>query len=330
MAVHPGLNRVTLGEFPALPDGLAGTQAHEWLATWGIAARMAQRFPALGLPPAPASVNPVSSQGYAAFPLALDGLVHRGDPQALAFADDLGRALGALIATLHHAPAGARAARPEWPDSHWARWQAVRQIVLGGGILSGALGQRLVTTARMWLPRLDAQAITLHLSAQARLLALRGLARQLPDGPAVVVDAGHTAIKRAAAEVRGGEVVALTSATLLRAPGGGLGPDTLLDALTAALQGGCPEGVPVSQFGLSLSLHMDAAGQPIPGAASGSAYGALADTALPADLSRRLSGALGRPASVLVQHEGRAAVHGLPGMDAAILLGTSVGGAVSG
>lgn len=324
---NPGLNRVTFGNFAALPSEMRGQQAHTWLATWGLARRMARRFPALDLPPIPDEIGPAQLIASAGYPAALNALVEQGQADALAFADQLGIALAALIATLHHAPAEAREAREEWPDTHWERWTKVRQIVLGGGVLSGSLGVQMVKVAREWLPKLDAGELTLHLPDHPRLLMLTGAARRLSDGAAVVMDAGHTALKCAFVQVAGGEVQSLEPLPLrpvLYSDDGEKLLDFLLDSLVEA----CPPDVQVNHFGLSLSIHMDETGQPPPFARFGSLYSPLADYRLPQEVTRRLTERLGYPVTVRPMHEGQAAVHALPDLDAAVLLGTSVGGAL--
>ncbi|MFC6590786.1 hypothetical protein ACFP81_01195 [Deinococcus lacus] len=57
MAFNPGLNRVSIGHFANLPDGMAGRLAHEWLATWSIAPRMRSELDCAGLPPIPAATT---------------------------------------------------------------------------------------------------------------------------------------------------------------------------------------------------------------------------------------------------------------------------------
>ncbi len=110
------------------------------------------------------------------------------------------------------------------------------------------------------------------------------------------------------ARVQGGEVVSR-------------GPE-LLAFLVQTFVDTIPAGHTTSQFGLSLSAHLDSAGNIQASSASGSFYGSLVGLNLAAELQQALAGALGYPCTV------RAAVRGLAVMDAAILLGTSVGGAL--
>lgn len=357
---NPGLNRVTLGHFGGLPDGMAGSLAHEWLATWSIAPRMRAELGTPDLPPIPAARKrdiarlclqrlPRRTQGLPSllrssvgelharkmrvcsrYPEALEERLSRGDPRAAAFADRLGLALAALVATLKLAPAESRAAQPDWPETHWNRWGQVNDIVLGGGVLSGTLGQHLASTASEWLPRLGVEGVRLHLFAQPRLLMLHGAARQYREGPVLVLDAGHTAVKRAYAEVSAGEVREVRPAPLLPTPYEVSDGHRLLDFLAGAMLETLSAQERAEQVAVSLSAHLDGAGNVSPATAASSFYGSLAGLDLEAGLRERLDGRLGPSCQVRVIHEGQAAVHGLPGMDAALLLGTSVGGALRG
>lgn len=316
---HPGLNRVPLGHFGGLPDGMAGSLAHEWLAIWGIAPRMRAELGTADLPPIPAArkrdiarlclqrlprrtqelpgllrscvgeVHARKMRVCSLYPEALNDRLARGDPRAAAFAERLGIALAALVATLKLAPAESRAARPDWPEAHWDRWGQVNAIVLGGGVLDGTLGQHLASTASGWLPWLGAGGVRLHLFAQPRLLMLHGAARQYREGPVLVLDAGHTAIKRAYAEVWAGEVRALRPAPLVPTPYELSDGQQLLDFLAGAMLETLPAPGGAEQVAVSLSAHLDGAGRVSSAAAASSFYGSLAGL----DLEGELRGAGG-------------------------------------
>lgn len=330
MTFNPGLNRVTLTDLQELPAGMAGTEAHTWLASWGLAARMSSRLPVVGqpsIPTAPLAI-PERLRACAPYPVALSALVEQEHPEALAFADELGVALAALIATLTLAPAEARFARPEWPDSHWARWKQVRRIGLGGGQLSGSLGRRMVEHARNWLPRLGAGEVQLSLATRPQLLPLSGLARVLPSGEAILLDAGHTSIKRASVVVDTGGIGSLTPWPSLSAPLHLTSGDGLTRYLVEAAAELAQERPEVTQFGLSLSAHLGPQGLPLPG----SLYSTLAELDEPLEqaLQALLSARLNRPVHLRLLHEGKAAALAFGNQaDAVILLGTSVGGGLN-
>ncbi len=373
MSFNPGLNRVTLANLADLPADMAGTMAHEWLATWNIAPKMQTELGGLvaaaGLAPLPDPASPktgfsaqvaasvlrplvrlvsqkeglgwlknrfrrkmIQAQGQKvealkAYPLALNEALKRGDTEAAAFAERMGIALAAVVATLNLAPPESRVARPEWPDEHWKRWQGVQQIVLGGGVLEGVLGQHIYAAACQWLARWGVTQVQLHLFSQPRSLMLHGAARQFQEGPVLVLDAGHSALKRAVAEVSGGQVTKLELAPLLPTPYALSDGPALLKFLTEALAQTVPAGQRITQMAISLSAHLDQDGQIERASADSSFYGLLVGLPLVDALQESLQARLGYACSVKVLHEGQAVVNGLPGMDAALLLGTSVGGA---
>ncbi|MFB9991608.1 hypothetical protein ACFFLM_06460 [Deinococcus oregonensis] len=357
------MNRVTIANFSGLPEGMAGSLAHEWLASWSLPARMRAQLHTAHLPNLPIHTTldlirsclkrlpqqfrlgwrarPLPSvirdgrqdlqgqkmQVCSLYPLALRDLLEAGDPHAAAFVFQMGVALAALVATLKLAPPESRLARPEWPETHWQRWQQINDMVLGGGLLSGILGQHLVAAACEWLPRLGVEDVRLHLFPEARQLMLHGAARQYSEGWVLAVDAGHTAIKRALIRLSAGEVVEVRPWPLVPTPYALSEAPELLDVLSQICLEPLLEGVPARQVALSVSAHLDYQGRIARATARGSFYSSLAGIDLSAALDQHLARRLGGSTQICVMHEGQAAVQGLPGMGAALLLGTSVGGA---
>lgn len=319
----PSLNLVRIARLPGLPEAMVGARAHDWLSSMGIARRMAERGLADGLPPVGEGVGPDAIIPAGAYAVALDAMLD-GSIEALDLADDLGAALAALIATLVLGPADARAARPDWPDAHWARWARVRRIALGGGIVSGRLGARMRQGAIDRLPAYGAADLDLRLAADPETLVLRGVAARLPDGRVVLVDAGHTSIKPAIALVAAGRPAAITrsapipTSAVLSSHRGAALADRLADI--AAEAAGAAE---VAAAGFAIAAYTDADGQPIPGPG---AYPSLAEVPLAARLAARLEERLGRPVLVSVAGDGESAAAAVRGeADAAIVLGTAIG-----
>lgn len=326
MTFNSGLNQVSLSGLNNVPKEIEGSLAHQWLATWGIADRMAQELSIVGLPDLPKEIGFERLKMCGVYVLALNEQVEAGNHEAIALADKLGIALAMLAATLTLAPAEARSARAEWPAAHWESWRLVRRIVLGGGVLSGALGRQMYSSAQAWCMRLNPE-VELVLAPKPRLLMLHGLARGFYQGTAVVMDAGHTAIKRGIAEVQQGEVIALHPDTMLPIPHMLSDPDLLLNFLLQTLieQASRATEKP-HQFGLSLSMEVNAEGNIPSNLPTTSFYRSLAKFQLTRELELRLSSHFGYPCTIKVMHEAKAAANGLAGVDAAILLGTSLGG----
>lgn len=320
MRFSPSLNRAVLAALPGLPPEMAGTQAFEWLSSVGIARQMLLNLATSGLPDVPDTIAPHNLSSGAPYPVRLDELLKAGETDALALADTLGTALAALVATLILAPADARMARPEWPASHWACWQAVERLGLGGGTVSGVLGHHLLRVAGEFLMHWGVP-VTLFIPPEPLYLPLRGVARPLPDGPAVLLDAGHTSVKRALAQVCGGEVVQLHPQPSLPAPLYLSGPGLAAFLAEAAAELATPD---TRHFGLSLAVYTDGQGQPLE--TEGWRYASLGSLPLVPTLEQHLGQGLQRPVQVRVSHDGGAAARALDGQaDAAIMLGTSLG-----
>lgn len=318
----PSLNPVAFARLPALPGGFAGARAGDWLSSMGIARRMAERGLADGLPPVADGFTAAAIIPAAAYPVALDAMLD-GSADARALADDLGVALAALIATLVLAPEHARSARPEWPPEHWARWGRARRLALGGGIVRGRLGARMLEVAQLRLAAFGVPQVEAWIADEPDALVLRGAAASLPDGRGVLVDAGHTSIKPALADIAGGRLVILqrrapiATASVLQVYRGAALADRLAEIAVDAAG-----TEPIIAAGFAIAAFTDGLGQPIGGPG---AYPSLAEVALVPHLEARLAERLGRRLGVRVAGDGDAAGAAVRGhADAAIVLGTAL------
>ncbi len=139
----------------------------------------------------------------------MDACLSSDDARARAAAETiarrLGRNLGYILLTLHRGDAANRAARDEWGEPEWTHWAAIRQVWLGGGVLNGELGRRVLYHARTLLAEFGGDsAPAVALTAHPRDIVLLGAARYLPPIPdglpnsvAVCCDFGQTGVKRA-------------------------------------------------------------------------------------------------------------------------------------
>ncbi len=324
MVFNPGLNRLTFSSFQDLPPEMRGCMAHQWLATWGIAHRMSEEFVLEQLPNIPDEVTAERLKICGMYVLALDAMVEARETQALAFAHRLGVALAALIATLKLAPEDAQQARPDWNTAHWKKWSETQKIVLAGGLFSGALGKKMFEAALEFLPRFGVHHLELILPDQPRLQMLKGAARAFETGEVIMIDAGHTAIKRGIAKVSNHQILEFSPKPMLEIPFELTAPNDLMDFLVGAMLELCKDMPRVSQFGISISVFIDQDGR-IP-TSSSSFYTSLSEFHLTREFEQRLAEQLGGSCVVNIMHEGQAAANSMDGLDAAILLGTSVGG----
>lgn len=342
LAVSPSLNRTVLGHFPNLPTGMAGSEARDWLAVWSIAGRMTERPGVLAalrehgirLAPLPglSEVTPELMDAAAAWPPALDRLVGSRDEEATALADDLGVALGALVATLVVAPPDARDARPDWSTAQWRSWGLARRISLGGGVIRGALGAHLASRATAWLEQTRV-GVTLRRVHDPTELVLRGAASLLP-GSGLALDCGGTSIKRAAVTVVGerrSTAVVLEQPAPRRVPAGevvAVIADAVADAARPArVRGESASAATPLAVSIAIATYVDESGQPYTGQLG--PYAPLGEIDLPRELTTAIADRVGRPVVIRVTHDGATALRGArvddPAVDAAIVLGTAIG-----
>ncbi len=202
------LNRARIG---ALPPGLdetdvLGKSGFQLATGWALAHDIEPQAEALGLDPH----SPDLARG-------LDDLLR--DPQieetrrrrAEAIARRFGRRLGCLLLALKLGAPETRAARPDWGVDQWAYWAALRRIVVGGGLLSGRIGEVALPAAQAVLNAHGAADLVIARSSYGAQMALVGLARHAPMPPDTrfVFDFGQTSIKRGAAHFGAHGVTAL-------------------------------------------------------------------------------------------------------------------------
>ena len=330
------LNRVCLIDLPGLDidPAVKGKTGYELVSSLALTALIRAQIDALKLDPA---------LDDAALRLAFDVCLNSRRPSVRAaagsIARQIGRGLGYLLLVLRRGDPINRAARAEWDDSYWAHWTGIRQVWLGGGLVSGALGPHLVTHARAVLA--DA-GITLHISPYAPLLPLVGAARFGPPDTtaALVFDFGHTLVKRAVGLYHGG---ALSELRLLPPvptrfddmPVDPADPalfargvrDLMIGIMTETWHAAQDSGVnPSRVIPASLSAYVRD-GQPLD-AQSGAYVQLIHITGNAARmLSDHLSAALDTPVAVMLIHDGTAAAATHAGLEnaAVITIGTALG-----
>jgi hypothetical protein len=244
-----------------------------------------------------------------------------GEPGA---AQMFGRRLGHLIASLHLAD-HADALHTEWRRAYRAHWRTIQQVWLGGG-LAARLGGALVAGARAEADRLGAKNVWIDLAAFPASLPLIGGARGMDTGNhahAVVLDFGHTAIKRALAGYRDGSLIRMELLEPLPAPPPIDVVVTLIEAIGDTLAG-APADVDPTVV-VSLASYVSPVGQPED---SHSLYAGLR-TLAPTQLIERVRQRSGKPVErVRFSHDGTLAAAGVlsSAPDAAvIMLGTALG-----
>ena len=333
------LNRVWIMDLPdvALEEDIRGRRAGEWLSAGALAALVRQQAAALGLVAADRA-----DDGDLLW--ALDGCLGAEDPAvraaARAIAGRFGRRLGALVLTLKRGDAANRAARVEWDDSYWAHWAGIRQIWLGGGVLSGRLGPPACAVAAAMLAEGGVADCTLTLAEQPGILPLLGAARAVPPGYATagVLDFGGTAIKRGVATYHEGTLLGLRLlpavptqfAALEGLPLAEQLPilgERMVGVLAESWRAAAAPGRPVAPLlAASIACYVRDH-QPMDN--QWGLYSELKALSpnLGAWLGARVSAAVGQAVTVALLHDGMAAARVYAGQDhaAVILLGTALG-----
>ncbi len=205
------LNRVIVADIPGVnldPD-VRGKNGYQLVSSMALATLIRESAAALSLDPAldddrlnrafdacliPSSDLAVNETAHTvAYPVA--------QSIARSIAQQIGRRLGILLLALRRGDAVNRAARPEWDESYWDYWAGIRQIWLGGGIMSGNLGPLLGEYALRVFEDAGFSDMQIRRSPYGAALPLVGMARKAPlhTHAALVFDGGHTAIKRALA-----------------------------------------------------------------------------------------------------------------------------------
>jgi hypothetical protein len=202
------LNRVRMIDLPglAVDAGVKGKNAYDLVSTRALAEMIREHADTLTLDPT--ADDPGLSR---AFDACLDSETPEISAAAEAVARRIGRQLGYVLLALRRGDPVNRAARDEWDDSYWSHWAAIRQVWLGGGLVSGRLGPRLCAYARGIFVEAGYDDYMLRLSPYGAALPLVGMARRAPADSrmATIFDFGQTATKRALAIYDRGELLTL-------------------------------------------------------------------------------------------------------------------------
>jgi hypothetical protein len=293
------LNRVRIVELPgvAAEPEVLGRTAYELLSAEALAEIVRQHADALGLvgvsAAEPADLLPRFDRCFAD-----DEMTVRATAEAIA--RRCGRRLGSLVLTLRRGDAANRRARPDWDDSYWAHWAAVRTIHIAGGVVTGNLGPRLVEHAARTLADAGMTDCDVRVASWPVLLPLIGAARTA--GPAsvaaVVLDFGQSFVKRGHAHYQDGTLTelhllpSLSSCVCRHAqwrgadPGAGAAPGDFMATVMADIwQAARALNHPLTPMLVASFASYVRDGQPLP--RQGGPYAAL--LTLPDNLARWLS-----------------------------------------
>jgi hypothetical protein len=207
---HVSLNRVQIADLPgtSLDNHVRGRKAYDLLSSQALARYARERAGELNLPAAFLHDSVQTRVGLPRY--LIDCLSSPHGPAraaAKAVSQRLGRNLGHILLVLHRGDPINRDARPDWTAADWERWGGIRRIWLGGGLMSGPLGDLILHHARDFLTENGyGEALLVGLSPYRGDFALLGAARYLPSRSthSICLDLGQTLVKRACFSITGG------------------------------------------------------------------------------------------------------------------------------
>lgn len=212
---HVSVNRVRIADLPGLclDDVVRGQAAYHLLSKEAVVLYALEQAHLLQLPPALLEDSPAA---YRDLPLVVDGALSSSEPMKRAAAEHIARRLGRNLAyillTLHRGDACNRVLRPDWTATEWDLWASIQSVRLGGGLVRGLLGKRLVEYATALLAELGyADELRIELTPYCQEMSLLGAGRYTPDGvsAALCFDFGQTMIKRALLHFEQGVITAM-------------------------------------------------------------------------------------------------------------------------
>ncbi|MCI0393822.1 MAG: hypothetical protein L0332_10710 [Chloroflexi bacterium] len=330
--ISPSLNRLRIIDLPgaALEDSVRGKSGSELLSAAALKQLIGQQAGLAQLPADSPDLLPAFDHCFTS---------NSADVRAAAeiVAGEYGRHLGYLLLTLKRGDAANWAARPEWEERHWVYWQSIRIVWLGGGLVAGAFGQRMLPYAQDVLQGGGYPEYSVNLSPHGANLPLIGAARSVrPEAQAALVfDFGHTQVKRACAWYAGGALVGLRLFPAVPTPCP-LSPAEEAEPAVVQQQARHMVAImvesweaarrpPESPFLVSLACYLHQ-GHPC---ASHGCYGQLQIVAdnLQAFFAAQVSRRLGRPVALQLLHDASAAAAVYAGAErtAVLVLGTHIG-----
>ena len=329
------LNRVRIVDLPgvSLPPEVRNALAYDLLSAAALANQLRSRADQLGLAAVRDAVPDVLLRRF-------DACFDHPEAEIRARAEEIARQLGAylgyVILTLRRGDSANRAARPEWGDGYWRHWASITWVTIGGGVVAGRLGPRLVAHAVRTMTDARMDDCRVQLAPWPVLMPLVGAARAMvPGGPsAVVLDFGQSYIKRARAVY---DQSALASLHLLPAvptpladmtvEGAGRLAEYMVSVVADTWREAVHPGVPLAPtIVISLASYIRD-GRPLP--RQGGPYAAMSPITdnLERWLCRRISERVGYPLGVALLHDGTAAALACAGEEraAVITMGTALG-----
>ena len=203
---NASINRVRIVDLPGIEvdDIVAGEQAYNLLSAPAVVKYSLAKANQLKLPQRYLTGNPNRLELRRELPRYIDTCLTSTHTTvrdaATKIATLLGRNLGFLLLTLHRGDAINQQARSDWTSLEWDQWREIQNIYIGGGLVSGHLGDQMIDTASALISTNGfADCLYVKKSHYLRTMAITGASRYLPSHThhALCLDIGQTSTKAA-------------------------------------------------------------------------------------------------------------------------------------
>ena len=124
-----------------------------------------------------------------------------------------GNRLGLLLLALKKGEQENRLARDDWDDACWEYWRSLKTVILTGGLASSMMGRRFKEDIQTIFDSAGEKPYHIMLFDNGTYIGMMGLAQKLMKNntSSLVLDFGHTGIKRAVIKKSGGEIAEFTA-----------------------------------------------------------------------------------------------------------------------
>jgi hypothetical protein len=327
------LNRVRIMDLPGLnlPDMVKGKTGYDLVSAKALCELIRQYADGLQL----TETDLAADERH--LPIIFDGCFESADAAVRTTADairsQIKQHLAYLLLTLHRGDAVNRAVRTDWDDSYWNHWAGIQQVVIGGGLFSGHLGQ--IIGADFWAAfpaRMTASVPGVTRNPYGNASPLVGAARYAPAGEAALTfDFGGSFVKRGLALYRDGILTEMRMLPTLPTRST-TGQAEALFAFMVRVIGDTWKQIerfgvtPVTTIPVSIASYVRN-GQPLERQGGAYAELRLLHTSTQQALSEALREQIGLPITIHLLHDGTAAASIYAGLEstAVVTVGTAIG-----
>lgn len=131
-----------------------------------------------------------------------------------------GKRLGMIFLALKKGERENRDARPEWSEEHWNYWKKLKTVILVGGLASGLTGRYFKENIFYVFDRANIEPYNIRLFDNATYVGVQGASEFLMDDDTIslVLDMGHTNIKRCIVRKENGRLTSFNSLESIPTP----------------------------------------------------------------------------------------------------------------